>query len=212
MILKEKLPFIWSTLLPIIFLIANGQAVTDVMHLNFFWSFIIMSSYVFGVGLHAVRLREQGLLKTYFSINQSRTQFFVANILTQITFAFFSVLTLNLVATVIYKLNFFLSMFYSMILIVMALPIAFLSINLTMIKKSTFNTVNTVVTIIFFISLMLINMTGVFNYLNPLLYTSKLLAIGTHIDILIYVFSSIVFILSGLFCIKKYEVNSIMRR
>ncbi|EZH65223.1 hypothetical protein DH09_16390 [Bacillaceae bacterium JMAK1] len=211
-LLKEKLPLLWSTALPVIFLFINGQYVQDTMFLNFFWAIIIFACYIFGVGLQAVRLREAGLLKTYFSINHSRMLFFISLVLTQMTSAFISMLILNSIAALFFPVNFLEAMMYSTVLIVLTLPVAFLSANLTMLHKSSYQTLSTVIAVIFFVSLFTLTMDNVINYVNPLVYLSQLLFLQGVYDYLVYVIISAICMVTGIYSLRNYQVNSVMRR
>ncbi|MBM7633168.1 hypothetical protein [Geomicrobium sediminis] len=211
-LLKEKLPLLWSTALPVIFLFINGQYVQDTMFLNYFWAIIIFACYIFGVGLQAVRLREAGLLKTYFSMNPSRMLFFISLVLTQMTSAFISMVILNSIAALFFPVSFVEAMLYSTLLIFLALPVAFLSANLTMLHKSSYQTLSTVIAIIFFISLFTLTFEHMINYVNPLVYLSQILFMQGAFEYLVYVIGSALCIITGVYSLRNYRVNSIMRR
>ncbi len=132
MLIKDKLSFIWAIFLPSTLFIFNTKEFYDVIDMRFYWAYIIFSAYVFGVGLHSLNLKEQGTLKTYFSIRESRVELFVANILTQITFSFISIFFFNLFSYLTIKTDIWLMLIYSIILIFAAIPVAFLFFSVTL--------------------------------------------------------------------------------
>lgn len=212
MLFKDKLAFIWSIFLPSIFLILNKDTIKGILDMRYFWSYVIFSSYVFGVGLHSLIQKEEGTLKTYFSIKESRIEFFIANVLTQITFCFISIFLFNLFGTMLFKMNFLLMVIYSFILIILSIPVAFLFFNITLIKNIHVNSLNTFLTIITMIFLFIMNIDTIFNLINPLLYISNILVIDSFNEILLYVGISITCVISGLYSIKSYSVISNEKR
>ena len=97
MLLKDKISLLWSITLPLITFFMNHSNVTSEWDMIFWWVYIIICAYVYGIGIYALHLKEYGSLKTIFSINNSPWCFFLGNLLTQIIFSFICVNFLNLV-------------------------------------------------------------------------------------------------------------------
>lgn len=212
MLMKEPIPLIWSVALPAIFLFINLGVIQSESDLSFFWSYIILSTYIIGVGVHAVRLRESGSLKTYFSIKESRFPFFYATVLFQITFNFISITIINILATFLIGLHFLDLFIMSSILIILALPLCYFSFLFTLFKNISVNTLSTIVSIILFLSLILMPSNHVVNQVNPLYLLSSLASVQSFEVYVYYFIMSVVLITVGLFSIKKYSVFSDERR
>lgn len=212
MLFKDKLAFIWSVFLPSIFLILNKDTIKSILDMRYFWSYVIFSSYVFGVGLHSLIQKEEGTLKTYFSIKESRIEFFIANVLTQMTFCFISILLFNIFAMIIFKMKLILMIIYSLILIVLSIPLTFLFFNITLIKNIHVNSLNTFLTIITMIFLFIMHNDTIVNLINPLIYISNILVLDSVNEILLYIGISIICVISGLYSIKNYSVISNEKR
>lgn len=142
----------------------------------------------------------------------SRMLFFISLVLTQMTSAFISMVILNSVAAMFFPVNFLEAMLYSTLLIFLALPVAFLSANLTMLHKSSYQTLSTVIAIIFFISLFTLTFEHMINYVNPLLYLSQILFMQGAFEYFVYVIGSALCIITGVYSLRNYRINSIMRR
>lgn len=211
MLRNEIFTLIWSLLLPVIFLTLNINNIHSLYDLRFFWAFIIISCFFYGVGIHAAKLRNEGLLKTYFSITESRYEFFFANILTQMTFIFFSFLLFNITASIIFQFNMFQLTYYSTFLIILSIPIAFLSFTLTLITKINANDVSTIVSILMLVSFITLFSTD-FNHFNLIRIVGDLLIDHTLNGYILYSIVSISSIILGLFSLKKYSVISLESR
>jgi ABC-2 type transport system permease protein len=207
MLLKDKLPFLWSISLPIVMLLLNKNSVNEAIELRYWWSYIIISSYVFGVGLHALRLREEGLLKTFFSIKQTKMEFFFANLITQILYSLVCLTIFDIFACFMFGFNFFYCMWLSVLSIIYALPIAFLSYNLTLFSKLHYNLLNTVVMIVIFALFCLMQYNHTLNDYNILLTVSNSLIFSAK-DLIIYFSASLACIFASFYSILKYSVAS----
>lgn len=202
MLLKDKLPLIWSILFPSLFIILNNNQINGVLDLRFYWTYIIVNSYIFGVGIHALTQREYGLLKTYFSIKNSRFEFFISNIFTQIIFIEACLLVVNIFCYCLMGIPFLNMFFLSNILMIMLLPIAFFSCTLTLFKKIHCHSLSSFCTILITICLFVMP----YNVpLNPLLYAANVINIKTGTEIFVYLLVSIGFVTIGLISVYQYS-------
>lgn len=208
LLLKDKLSFIWALLLPAIFLYSNRGSIQDILDLRFWWSYIIFSSYLFGIGIHMLRHKESGTLKTFFSIKEARIEFFIANLLTQITFSMICICLLNILSCFLFSFDFIKLSMSSFKLIWMSVPMAFFTTIITNIRKVHVNTVNTLLTMASFIFIFLLSLKTNLNKFNPLLLLSNTIILKSIREYLLYAFISIIFIVIGIFSIKKYSVIS----
>lgn len=211
-LLKDKLPMIWSILLPSLFLFMNKTNVLYVKDLRFWWCYIIVSSYIYGVGIHALVLKESGCLKTIFSINKNSFYFFFGNLLTQIMYSFTCLFIFNLLAFMLFKFNILILLTYSLAMILMLIPIGFLGFSITLLKKIHVNSLSTFVNIVFMLLFYCLSANYSYNFLNPLYYLSNVIMIKKCLDIFVYVFSSIVFVIIGIYSIKRFSVIPTERR
>ena len=76
-----KISLLWSITLPLITFFMNHSNVTSEWDMIFWWVYIIICAYVYGIGIYALHLKEYGSLKTIFSINNSPWCFFLGNLL-----------------------------------------------------------------------------------------------------------------------------------
>ncbi|NGP46447.1 hypothetical protein G4V62_16380 [Bacillaceae bacterium SIJ1] len=60
MFAKELVTLLSSLLLPSLFLLMNQESIYSTDDLRFYWAFILLTSYAYGVGIHAVRLKNEG--------------------------------------------------------------------------------------------------------------------------------------------------------
>lgn len=211
-LLKDKIPFIWSILLPLIMYVLNREQIYKESDLTYWWIYMILCSYIYGVGLYALELKEDGSLRTIFSIDNSPVNFFLGNLMTQIVFCIISVSLFNLVVIWEKKFSFFVITAYSLIAIILCIPCAFLGFGFTLIRKVHANTIKTIFSILIFGMFMLLNTTSNLNKYNPMFYISKILIDQSLYNIILYAAASICSIVLGIIGILKFNPNSNERR
>ncbi|PAD71490.1 hypothetical protein CHH67_24315, partial [Paenibacillus campinasensis] len=80
MLLFEKVAFVWSVIFPLFIALVLQRNILDstsndldiIKYIFWFWAFIIISTFLNGIGLQSARLKESGLLKTYTLIAGSK--------------------------------------------------------------------------------------------------------------------------------------------
>lgn len=212
MLLKDKISLLWSITLPLITFFMNHSNVTSEWDMIFWWVYIIICAYVYGIGIYALHLKEYGSLKTIFSINNSPWCFFLGNLLTQIIFSFICVTFLNLVVVMLLPLSFFKLLLYSTVSIIICIPFAFLGYNLTLLKKVHSNTVQSIFTMAIFGLFVLLNTDSSFNKYNPLYSVANIILKNDRAGNTIYFISSVLIILVSLYAVIKFEPTSNERR
>ncbi|WP_413509182.1 hypothetical protein [Carnobacterium maltaromaticum] len=212
MLLKDKISLLWSITLPLITFFMNHSNVTSEWDMIFWWVYIIICAYVYGIGIYALHLKEYGSLKTIFSINNSPWCFFLGNLLTQIIFSFICVNFLNLVVVMLLPLSFFKLLLYSTISIIICIPFAFLGYNLTLLKKVHSNTVQSIFTMAIFGLFVLLNTDSSFNKYNPLYAVANIILKNDRAGNTIYFISSVLIIVVSLYAVIKFEPTSNERR
>ena len=90
-LLKNKISFVWSIALPLVMFWIDKDAISSEVELIYWWVYMVLCSYIYGIGLYALELRESGSLRTIFSIQRSSWSFFLGNLLTQILFCIISI-------------------------------------------------------------------------------------------------------------------------
>ena len=183
MLFKDKLSFVWSITLPTFFVIYNSNQIHSVNEVGGYQIYIIFTAYIYGIVLHSINIKETGCLKVFFSIKQTKFEFFFANLLTQVIFS-------------------------EIFLIVMGIPIPFLFFSITLISKLKYQIANTLFTILITICLLTIGEDTIFNYINPLYLYIKVLYIHTIKDMIIYIVFAMVSFGVGYLSIKRYSVLS----
>lgn len=175
MLLKDKLPFLWSIALPLVILGFNSTNIKTLLDLRFWWTYILISSYLFGIGIFALQLKESGALRVAFSIQNRPLAFFIGTMLTQLGYCLICLLIFNGCVYILFKFNFFSLMLYSIIQMVLLLPIAFLGFNITLLRKVHVHSLTTLVTIILFVLFMLASTPSIYNTFNPIIFMSNLI-------------------------------------
>ncbi|MBG9978263.1 hypothetical protein [Ruoffia tabacinasalis] len=212
MLIKDKISLLWSFMLPGITLLMNYKNLTNEWELSYWWVYIIVCSYIYGVGVYALQLKEYGSLKTLFSINNSPWAFFLGNLLTQIIFCIISVNLLNVFVIIILPFSFLKLFLYSSIAIIVCLPVAFIGYNLTLVKKIHANTINTVFSMLIFGSFMLLNTNSELNNYNPLAILSHVLINGNNGVFFKYAVLSVILSLVSMYSIVNFQPISNERR
>lgn len=212
MLNRDKLTFIWSIAIPTAFVMMNRSYIDTLSDMRFYWTYTIVSAYMFGIGMNAIRQREMGSLRTCFSIKPARVEFFVSLVLTQITFCLISLLGVNIFANLMFGFNIFIMMLQSAKLIILALPLCFLSFGMTLLNKVHADTMNTIISIGIIVFCILAGSNEGWNQINPIVFIGNLLVMDNIQAYLSYVVVSVIAIGIGLYSIKNYTVLSVERR
>lgn len=208
MLIKEKVAFLWALVLPSVFLLINLNNITQIEDLRFFWAYMIVTSYVFGIGLQAVRLRNFGMLKTYFSIKEAKLEFFLACLLTQLVFNTISLVLFNATASLLLNFSFIELTQLALKMMVMSIPMSFLTFSFVLFKRVRYETMNTIASMCLFLFLLLSFYSFNINYINPIIILGNLISIQEPTEYIFYFFISLVLISIGLVSSKKYSVYS----
>lgn len=164
----------WGILFPSVILVLNSGSIDTESDIFFWWLYIIVSSFVYGIGLFALEQRDSGILATIFSIKWVPVQYFMGCLYTQITYSFICVSVFNLFAFFLTGLNFWILMFYATIGMVVCLPIAFISFNFTRLRNVKVSTVQSIINIMFFVFFIIASQDSFLNHLNPFLILSRI--------------------------------------
>lgn len=211
-LVKDKIPFIWSIMLPLVMFLFNINEVIYAEDLTFWWVYMVLCSYIYGVGVYALELKEEGCLRTIFSINNSSADFFIGNILTQMIFSFLSIFLFNLFVVFFKEFSFLQLMLYGSETIVLCLPFAFLSCGLTLFKKVHASTIRTIFNILVITMFMLMSTETVLNQYNPM-YCVSLFIINRDIkNAIAYILFTILSIFLGICGVLLFDPNSNERR
>lgn len=199
--LNDKLAFLWQIIMPSIFL--SMSKVENLLDLRYFWSYIIFSAYIYGVGLFILQNRESGILKMYFSIENKVRYYFISILLMQMVFIGICLFFFNCIAFILYGFNFFEMMFYSYSLMLLMIPIAFLSTIVTLMKNVNPSSIQTIVNILIFAFFVIMSKNIAINRYNPILILSQLLLFDNKMKMM-YLISSVIMICIGVFSLKKF--------
>lgn len=227
-IFTDKIPFIWMLALPLVIALFNGPNNTtdysreDILsYLVLFWVYIILSSYLNGVGLRLAHMREHGLMKTYIMISGNKYTFIGAVILAQLLFSAVSLLIFTTVVTLVYGFFSIGLLAGSLIVLLCSLPLAVASIAITLLPAKN-SSMTTIVNILLYpLFLLAINQSShLISYLNPF-YAMKQAALGvsnqvlqTEIPIELLATSGALFcyFILGLYAMKRFNLLSIVTR
>ena len=222
----DKIPFLWTIGLPLVLALAYGTQ-NDFTYADFlsfiplFWGYIILSTYLNGIGLQLARMRERGLMKTYIMISGDKLSCILAMILVQVVFAAVSLVFFTVTVSLVTGFFSFQLIGLSLLVLLGSLPLAFASTLLTLVpfKISSMATLaNIVMYPLFLVSTR--QSEQWFSYLNPF-YTIRQLSfeilhffkdLDASVNGLTLLLALILYLLSGLFAIKRFNLLSILTR
>lgn len=207
-LLKDKISFIWSILLPLVMLLINLDNIQNEKDITYWWVYMVLCSYIYGIGVYALELKEEGSLRTIFSIYNSSTAFFLGNLATQIVFSLISIFAFNMAVICFKPFSILKIMFYSVKCIILCIPLAFGGYGLTLFGKCHVNTIRTVFTILIFGMFMLIGVDTYINSHNPLYFISNCIMEASKSNILNYTFFALLSVIIGLIGIIHFNPNS----
>lgn len=212
LLIKDKLSFIWSIVLPTVMLLTNMESVGGYKDLRFWWVYIIVSSFLFGIGIYALQLKESGIMRVVFSINNNPWTFFGGNFLTQIIYSMICLIIFNFIAYLLIGVSYIESMRYSLKAILYCIPIGFLGYNFTLLRTIHVKTLETIASITIFVLFIVMNRNTFLNKVNPLYIISNMVIEEDIEKVLIYLVASIVMILCSLYSVSNYTCLSNERR
>ena len=138
-ILSDKVPFLWTIGLPLLIGFMYGPKGDDTFgrtefftFISLFWVYIILSTYLNGIGLQLARMREQGLMKTYIMISGNKYTFVFAVILAQIMFAGISLLVFTSIMTLYYGYFSIVILLVPILILLISIPFAIASAAVTL--------------------------------------------------------------------------------
>lgn len=211
-LLKDKLPFAWSVFLPLVMFYVEKDHMTQEQDLAYWWIYMILCAYFYGVGLYALELKESGCLRTIFSIYNSSVIFFTGNLITQIIFCIISLSIFNLSVFLIKAFSFMQLMKHSMILVFLCIPFAFGGYTLVLLKRAHANTIRTLLSIALFGMFMFLSIDTSYNQFNPMYYMAMILTNYTPENLAVYAYISFIALILGGMGILQFDPNSNERR
>lgn len=166
-LMKNKLSFIWSIMLPTIIFFINRDNITSVNDIVYWLVFIIINIFLYGVGLQALEEKDSGVLSIIFSINWIPFEYFTGLLLTQIIYSIVVTAIFGLVPMAILGFNYGVLLLLSLLTIIVSIPIAFLSYNVTFLKSLHSKTVTSILNIISFLFFITLGIDSPINIINP---------------------------------------------
>lgn len=211
-LLKNKISFVWSIALPLVMFWIDKDAISSEIELIYWWVYMVLCSYIYGIGLYALELRESGSLRMIFSIQRSSWSFFLGNLLTQILFCIISIGIFDIVVIIAKGFSITHILFYSIYTILVCIPFAFLSYVVTLLPGVHADTIRTIFSVVIFGMFMLLSTDLAINRYNPMFYISQMLMQKTMNNLILYSIVSLVSIALGMLGIIKFEPGSNERR
>ena len=211
-LLKNKISFVWSVALPLVMFWIDKDAISSEIELIYWWVYMVLCSYIYGIGLYALELRESGSLRTIFSIQRSSWSFFLGNLLAQILFCIISIGIFDIVVIIAKGFSITHILFYSIYTILVCIPFAFLSYVVTLLPGVHADTIRTIFSVVIFGMFMLLSTDLAINRYNPMFYISQMLMQKTMNNLILYSIVSLVSIALGMLGIIKFEPGSNERR
>ncbi|QTJ49608.1 hypothetical protein FE331_02715 [Dolosigranulum pigrum] len=166
-LMKNKLSFAWSIMLPTIIFFINRDNITSVNDIVYWLVFIVINIFLYGVGLQALEEKDSGVLSIIFSINWIPFEYFTGLLLTQIIYSIMVTTIFGLVPMAILGFNYGVLLLLSLLTIIVSIPIAFLSYNVTFLKSLHSKTVTSILNIISFLFFITLGIDSPINIINP---------------------------------------------
>ncbi|RAN58663.1 hypothetical protein B8A40_04265 [Dolosigranulum pigrum] len=166
-LMKNKLSFVWSIMLPTIIFFINRDNITSVNDIVYWLVFIVINIFLYGVGLQALEEKDSGVLSIIFSINWIPFEYFTGLLLTQIIYSIVVTTIFGLVPMAILGFNYGVLLLLSLLTIIVSIPIAFLSYNVTFLKSLHSKTVTSILNIISFLFFITLGIDTPINIINP---------------------------------------------
>lgn len=211
-LLKDKISFVWSILLPLIMFFINAENIHNENEITYWYVYMVLCSYIYGIGVYALELKEEGSFRIIFSINNSSIAFFLGNLVTQVIFSSISILFFDIVVIFVKQFSIVKVMSYSIKSIILCLPFALLGYGLTLFSRCHVNTIRTIFTILIFGMFMLIGVHSWINVYNPLWYISNYIMKPTKNNVESYILFALISCVIGIVGIIRFNPNSNERR
>lgn len=197
-LMKNKLSFAWSIMLPTIIFFINRDNITSVNDIVYWLVFIVINIFLYGVGLQALEEKDSGILSIIFSINWIPFEYFTGLLLTQIIYSIVVTAIFGLVPMAILGFNYGVLLLLSLLTIIVSIPIAFLSYNVTFLKSLHSKTVTSILNIISFLFFVTLGLDSPINIINPYIVIGRQVnsIMQGKIDIVYLLVSILIIILS----------------
>jgi len=181
----------------IIFFI-NRDNITGVNDIFYWLVFIVINIFLYGVGLQALEEKDSGVLSIIFSINWIPFEYFTGLLLTQIIYSIVVTAIFGLVPMAILGFNYGVLLLLSLLTIIVSIPIAFLSYNVTFLKSLHSKTVTSILNIISFLFFITLGIDSPINIINPYIVIGRQVnsIMQGKIDIVYLLVSILIIILS----------------
>lgn len=197
-LMKNKLSFAWSIMLPTIIFFINRDNITSVNDIVYWLVFIVINIFLYGVGLQALEEKDSGVLSIIFSINWIPFEYFTGLLLTQIIYSMVVTTIFGLIPMAILGFNYGVLLLLSLLTIIVSIPIAFLSYNVTFLKSLHSKTVASILNIISFLFFITLGIDSPINIINPYIVIGRQVnsIMQGKIDIVYLLVSILIIILS----------------
>ncbi|MBO2944989.1 hypothetical protein JJQ72_13505 [Paenibacillus sp. F411] len=232
MLLFEKVAFVWTVIFPLFIALVMQRGVLDstssnldmMKYMFWFWAFIIISTFLNGIGLQSARLKESGLLKTYTLIAGSKYPIIFGIVLTQVAFAILSLMIFTTILTLIYDIFSFKLLILMLITVFISMPLAFAAFGIALLPVQV-SSVSTLLNILMYpVFLIAINVDlkhiGFLEFFNPFTFIYEIslnmgVLFGWFQHEVLYVPLSISFLFFGIvgyISSKKLNLISVLQR
>lgn len=157
MLLFEKVAFVWSVVFPLFIALVMQKNILDstsnnldmIKYIFWFWAFIIISTFLNGIGLQTARLKESGSLKTYTLIAGSKYPIMLGIVLTQVIFAILSLVLFTTIVTLIYSVFSLKILMLMVIIVIISIPLAFATFSVALLPVQ-FSSISTILNILMY--------------------------------------------------------------
>lgn len=208
MIFIDKISFLWTILFPVLMLFLNRENIDSIYDISIWQLYIVITSLLFGIGIQALKNRENGLVKYFYSMEKNNVKYFIALFVIQTIYIAICMFIFSIIASLLFKFSLTQMFLSSVKVYLIALPIALIGCNITLIKNVHVNSLNTIATIIVFLCVMLANYNIGFNVINPIYQIYKIFIYGLKDISIIFIIAYILFSIMGVYAIKTFDYKS----
>lgn len=227
-VLTDKIPFVMTMGIPlgIALLYSPPDVQTMVasdytMYLSSFWVYILLATYLNGIGLELARMREYGLMKTYVMISGNKYTYILAILSAQLVFAAISLSLFTIVVTLVHGQFTFSYLVTPLLLLLGSIPFALGSVALTLLPVKVSSLMRFANLLAFPLFYLAIKQPDVwFGYANPFYALLQLSLAIAHIvaqvdvsfNLMMTLFALAGYVFVGLFAIQRFNLISSVTR
>lgn len=221
---KNKIVVIYTLIFPIIFLLLNRNNFLNNHNLIYgFWAYIVVIGVLNGIVAGTINMRESNFFKMFSYIAKSKELVFFANLIAQVIFLEMELFIFNLFVIVIGGGFIWQKILYCFLISLVIIPLCAINLSFFLVIKMKNNTYNALLNAYMFVIMFtaFLNINDFISWLiilvNPIAYITRVYVLFNSnnfqlLDLVILIGLGVVYLLIGIFSIKKMPISGITSR